>query len=629
MSNTREAVGAYLAGRTRAFAGMSSVSAEVPQFRERLLTSRDRQNVLDQAEEYRDLIGAAWVLVTNRDGILLARTDYPEEYDIDVSRGALIANALSGEQTSGAFIDDRDTSAVRLYMAVATPLASRGAAPQGVLVAAYVLDDSLARTIKQATNSEVVFFALTNDSVPRPAVVGGTLPAAEVGPALQTALHVDSLGADSVGTRMTAQLGGEHLIGLAGPIRSAGGDVFGGFLALRSREAELAAFAALRRTMLYAIALGVLLALGSAAIVARQIAGPVRRLALATRKVQDGDYSVDIEVRSRDEIGILSQAFKSLVEDLKEKAALVEYMMQASGAAPTQSIVTVPTAIRDAGGGGDQLRPGAVFAGRYEVKEILGAGGMGVVYRAFDRELQEPVAIKTLRPEALAGGNTALERFKQEIKLARRIAHRNVVRTYDLGEVGGTYYLTMEFVEGTSLKQLISSRGKLPVPVTLTVGKQLCRALEVAHAEGVIHRDIKPQNMVVEPNGFLKVMDFGIARLANPPKGKGLTEAGMSIGTPDYMSPEQLSGLEVDARADLYAAGVVLFECVTGRVPFEAETTWALIAKHLEEQPPDPRALNTDVPEALAAVILKAMAKEPAQRYATASEMHDALAALG
>ncbi len=629
LSNTRGAVGAYLAGRTRALAGMSSVSAEVPQFRERLLTSRDRQNVLDQAEEYRDLIGASWVLVTNRDGILLARTDYPEEYDIDVSRGALIANALSGEQTSGAFIDDRDTSAVRLFMAVATPLASRGAAPQGVLVASYTLDDSLAQTIKQATNSEVVFFALTNDSVPRPVVVGGTLPSAEVGPVLQSALHVDSLGADTVGTRMTAQLGGEHLIGLAGPIRSAGGDVFGGFLALRSREAELAAFAALRRTMLWAVALGVLLALGSAAVVARQIAGPVRRLARATRQVQDGDYSVDIEVRSRDEIGILSQAFKSLVEDLKEKAALVEYMMQASGAAPTQAIATVSTAIRDAGGGGDQLRPGAVFAGRYEVKEILGAGGMGVVYRAFDRELQEPVAIKTLRPEALAGGNTALERFKQEIRLARRIAHRNVVRTYDLGEVAGTYYLTMEFVEGTSLKQLISSRGKLPIPVTLTVGKQLCRALEVAHAEGVIHRDIKPQNMVVEPNGFLKVMDFGIARLADPAKGKGLTEAGMSIGTPDYMSPEQLSGLEVDARADLYAAGVVLFECVTGRVPFEAETTWALIAKHLEEQPPDPRTMNTEVPEGLAAVIVKAMAKEPSQRYATASEMHDALAALG
>jgi serine/threonine-protein kinase len=190
-------------------------------------------------------------------------------------------------------------------------------------------------------------------------------------------------------------------------------------------------------------------------------------------------------------------------------------------------------------------------------------------------------------------------------------------------------YLTMEYVEGTSLKSLIQSRGRLPVPVVLTVGKQLCRALEVAHEQGVIHRDIKPQNMVVEPNGFLKVMDFGIARLANPPKGKGLTEAGMAIGTPDYMSPEQLSGLELDLRSDLYSAGVVLFECLTGRVPFEAETPWSLIAKHIEEDPPNPRSLNPEVPEALSQVILKAMAKDKENRYQSAGEMHDALAAIG
>src|SRR6266540_66515 len=352
-----------------------------------------------------------------------------------------------------------------------------------------------------------------------------------------------------------------------------------------------------------------------------------RLLAIATRQLQEGDYSVDIPVKSRDEIGMLANAFRGLAADLKAKAALVDYMMQASGSAATQPIAATPTAVRAAGG--EPLRPGATFAGRYEVKEILGAGGMGVVYRAFDRELQEPVAIKTLKPEAMAGGTVALDRFKQEIRLARKIAHRNVVRTYDLGEQNGMYYLTMEYVEGTSLKQLIVSRGKLPVPVALTVGKQLCRALEVAHAEGVIHRDIKPQNIVVEPSGFLKVMDFGIARLANPPQGKGLTEAGVSIGTPDYMSPEQLSGAELDPRSDLYAAGVVLFECLTGKVPFEAETTWALVAKHLEEQPPDPRATNPEVPGPLALVILKAMAKQPVDRFATAAEMHDALARIG
>jgi len=623
--STRRAVDDYLTGRTRTLGRASTVATDVPQYRQRLLDKRNRAEALDQADDIRGLVGAAWVLVTNSDGILIARTDYREQYDRDLSVAPLVANALSGDQTSGAWLDDVQGT---MFMAIGTPLRDRPtSAPLGALVATYQIDDSLAAAIKQTTNSDVVFFAL--DTLNKPVVVGSTVPAQDIAPVLQSTVQPAALAADTGGEGMplAAAMGSQHLIGLAGAIRSPSGDVRGGFVALRSREAELAAFNALQRTMLYAVALGVVLALIFAFVQARQIAGPVRRLVVATRQVQDGDYSVDIAVKSRDEIGILSQAFRALVEDLKSKAALVDYMMQTSGGAPTQRIDTMPTAVRAVGG--EQLRPGAVFAGRYEVKEILGAGGMGVVYRAFDRELQEPVAIKTLRPEALAGGSAALDRFKQEIRLARRIAHRNVVRTYDLGEQNGMYYLTMEFVEGTSLKQLITSRGKLPVPVTLTVGKQLCRALEVAHAEGVIHRDIKPQNMVVEPSGFLKVMDFGIARLANPPKGKGLTEAGTSIGTPDYMSPEQLSGAELDPRSDLYAAGVVLFECLTGRVPFEAETTWALVAKHLEEEPPDPRSFNADVPVELAAVILKAMAKTPADRYATAAEMHDALARIG
>src|SRR3989441_1616249 len=574
---TRRAVDDYLAARTRTLGRASTVATDVPQYRQRLLNQGARAEALDQADDIRGLIGAAWVLVTNSEGVLIARTDYREQYDRDLSVAPLVANALSGDQTSGAWLDDVQGT---MFIAIGTPLRDRPtAAPLGALVATYQIDDSLAGAIKQATNSDVVFFAL--DTLGKPVVVGSTVPAQDISPALQSSVKAEALAADTGGEGMAlaASLGKQHVIGLAGAIRSPSGDVRGGFVALRSRESELAAFNALQRTMLWAVALGVALALIFAFVQARQITGPVRRFAVATRQVQEGDYGVEIAVNSRDEIGILSQAFKGLVEDLKEKAALVEYMM-AAGSAATQPIASVPTAVRAVGG--DQLRPGATFAGRYEVKEIVGAGGMGVVYRAFDRELQEPVAIKTLKPEAMAGGTAALERFKQEIRLARRIAHRNVVRTYDLGEQNGMYYLTMEYVEGTSLKQLIVTRGKLPVAVTLTVGKQLCRALEVAHAEGVIHRDIKPQNIVVEPSGFLKVMDFGIARLANPPQGKGLTEAGTSIGTPDYMSPEQLSGGELDPRNDLYAAGVVLFECLTGRVPFEAETTWALVAKHLE-----------------------------------------------
>jgi eukaryotic-like serine/threonine-protein kinase len=618
LTATRTAVEDFLAARTRTLGGLSTVATDVPQYRERLLKHGERADALDQANEIRDLIRAAWVLVTDNQGLLIARTDYPEQFEVDLSGAPLVAGALSGEAPSGAWLDDVRN---KLFIAVGTPLrASPQAAPQGALVATYEVNDSLAMAIRQATSSDVVFFAL--DTLNHPYVVGSTLPRDEMAAALQAGVKPDGLARDSTGQAMTARSGREHLIGLAGAVRSPAGDLRGGFVAFRSREAELASFRTLQRTILAAMLLGIVLALASAFVLARQIARPVQQLARATRRVQDGDYSVEIPVTTQDEIGLLSQAFRNLVEDLKEKAQLVEYMMHAATGSKTQPLAAAPAA-------GDLLRPGSIFAGRYDVKEVLGAGGMGVVYRAFDRELGEPVAIKTLRPDAVAGDPVALERFKQEIRLARRITHRNVVRTYDLGEVDGMYYLTMEFVEGTPLKALIQSRGRLPVPVTLTIGKQLCRALEMAHEEGVIHRDIKPQNIVVEANGFLKVMDFGIARLANPPRGKGLTEAGMAVGTPDYMSPEQLAGKELDPRSDLYSTGVVLFECLTGQLPFEADTPWSLIAKHIEEDPPSARSMNAEVPETVAQVVLRAMAKEPEQRYQTAVELHDALEALG
>ena len=275
--NTRHAVENFLAARTRTVGVVSAASGQIPQFRQRLFTSRSRAEVLDQAQEYRDLIGAAWVLVTDRDGILLARTDYPEEYDRDLSKGALIATGLSGEQAHGAFIDDRDSANIRLYVAVATPLRDRPeAAPQGVLVAAFALDDSLATAIHDATNSDVVFFAFPADSALPPVVTGSTLPREDLAPAVAPVrAGALSAGADS-GVAMATAMRGEHLVGLAAPVLSAAGDPFGGFLALRSRDAELAAFRTLQRTIVGALVLGVLLAFVSAFLVARLIAGPTR-----------------------------------------------------------------------------------------------------------------------------------------------------------------------------------------------------------------------------------------------------------------------------------------------------------------------------------------------------------------
>jgi serine/threonine-protein kinase len=271
------------------------------------------------------------------------------------------------------------------------------------------------------------------------------------------------------------------------------------------------------------------------------------------------------------------------------------------------------------------LTNGERFADRYEIRAAIGDGGMGSVYRAFDRELEEDVAIKMIKP-ALMTDRTLVERFKQEIRLARRISHPNVVRTHDLGEWEGVYYLTMEFVEGITVRDLIDSRGKLGVSAALAIGTQLVSALAVAHEQGVIHRDIKPQNLLLDAGGVLKVMDFGVARLAE--RKSTLTEVGLAVGTPAYMSPEQLLAETIDARSDLYSVGVVLFECLTGALPFEADSPISLIARLLNEDARPPVEVNVEVPPALSSLVLSLLAKKPEDRVRSADELGKRLAEI-
>jgi serine/threonine protein kinase len=235
------------------------------------------------------------------------------------------------------------------------------------------------------------------------------------------------------------------------------------------------------------------------------------------------------------------------------------------------------------------------------------------------------VAVKTLRPELLRDP-TLIERFKTEIRLARHITDKHVVRTHDFGERDGICYLTMEYVEGLTVRELLDTRGRLGVAPTLAIATQLAQSLAAAHEQGVIHRDIKPQNLLLDREGGLKVMDFGIARLAGGTS--GLTEVGMTIGTPDYMSPEQMLGEAVTEGSDLYSVGVVLFECLTGRLPFVANSAVALIAKSLREQPPDPASLNSEIPASLSALVLRLLGKTPDQRPANARELGRLLAEL-
>ena len=264
-----------------------------------------------------------------------------------------------------------------------------------------------------------------------------------------------------------------------------------------------------------------------------------------------------------------------------------------------------------------ELATGSTFAGRYQVIEELGHGGMGRVYKVFDTDIKEKIALKLLRPE-IALDKETVERFSNELKLARKIRHKNICGMFDLGKAEGTTFITMEFVPGEDLKKFIRKSGQLGAGRAVSIAKQICEGLAEAHHLGVVHRDLKPQNIMVDEDGNARIMDFGIARSL---RGKGITGAGVMIGTPEYMSPEQVEGKDVDQRSDIYSLGVILFEMVTGHVPFEGDTPFTIGVKHKSERPRNPRELNAQLPEDLSRVILHCLEKDKVKRYQTAEEL--------
>ena len=264
-----------------------------------------------------------------------------------------------------------------------------------------------------------------------------------------------------------------------------------------------------------------------------------------------------------------------------------------------------------------ELTTGSTFAGRYQIIEELGHGGMGRVYKVHDTKIGEKVALKLIRPEAVLD-KTAVERFSNELRLARKIRHKNICQMFDLGEDQGTRYITMEYVRGEDLKQLVRKVGRLSPGQAVGIARQVCEGLEEAHKLGIVHRDLKPQNIMVDEDGNARIMDFGIARSLS---GKGITGTGIMIGTPEYMSPEQVEGKETDQRSDIYSLGIILYEMATGRVPFEGETPFTIGVKHKSEAPKDPRELNAQLPADLSRLILRCLEKDKAARYQTAAEV--------
>ncbi len=264
-----------------------------------------------------------------------------------------------------------------------------------------------------------------------------------------------------------------------------------------------------------------------------------------------------------------------------------------------------------------ELTRGTTFADRYEIIEELGKGGMGRVYRVEDTKLKQEIALKLIKPE-IASDKKTIERFRNELRTARNIRHNHVCGMFDLGETEGTHFITMEYIRGEDLKSFIHRSGQLAVGTAVRIAQQICEGLSEAHKLGVVHRDLKSNNIMIDKEGNVRIMDFGIARSL---EGKGITGAGMMIGTPEYMSPEQVEGKEVDQRSDIYSLGIILYEMVTGRVPFEGDTPFTIGMKHKGERPKNPKELNTQIPDDLNRIILRCLEKDKEKRYQSAGEV--------
>jgi serine/threonine-protein kinase len=578
----------------------------------------------DTGAEFAENLGANTVFFFDAQGLLIARSDRAagEEAGRDFSGVTWVRDPLAHLTEASAYILELRTGRVLSLVASAPVVQGMGDEIRlnGVIAGSFAIDGERAREVARITDGEAAFIGNVAPREERPALQNLASTRTLEGPAVAAAVASTPGALDALFVKglpvgpIELDLKGERYLGTLMPIRSGGGDPIAALLVARSKQAELAAFQRIRESLLAMGGLILLVSIPISFALARGLARPIRQLADAADAVGRGQLDAPLPPAGAGEVGALAHAFSTMVGELKAKAELERLVGELqrrpgdiTGGKRTGAVAGAP--------GASGLEVGHTFANRYTILGALGHGGMGQVFRVKDKDLDDEVALKTLKADAQDAGLT--ERLRQEIKLARLITHPNVVRVHDFGESDGVRFLTMEYVAGTTLREMLDVGRRLEITPALQIAKQICRGLAAVHKAGIIHGDLKPQNVMVMGNGVVKLMDFGVAR----ERRQAEQVVGTSAGTPLYMSPEQARGGELDERSDIYSAGVVMFELFTGTCPFTDRDIYEIMRMHLNEPPPNPRLRRPDLPDALGQLILTCLAKSRLQRPATAADL--------
>ncbi len=643
----------------------------------------------DLSLEFEKALDFDVMIITDDEGNILARSDRPDAIDQNIAgRSALFDSALEGREAIG-IISIQE----KLLQTVVVPVFDNFAPDivRGTIALAYELSPEMAQETLSLTASEIGFFIFTrNEQREVDSLKSIFNTQTTLGPQLENWFKADSARWEGIYqseksiSHLKILVDEELFLSVAYPLKGANGSNLGFVLASQSQNELLKPFVRIQQQVILVGIICLVFASLFAWILSQRITKPIIQLAKTANQIQEGHFPEKrIIHKQNDEIDVLHNAVNHMGASLKEKAELENYLaalsddldesdqlvsessllndldktVQKSPAAvkatdthsstldedktivsDLQPIEEKATMVKMKSGAVEQAKTqdarvniGDTLANRYEILKLLGVGAMGEVFLARDRDLDENIAIKILSKTNFSP--EIFNQFKEEIRLARRITHRNILRTFDFGAYQKPFYITMEYVQGYDLGKLIQKKGALEPYIGIALARQICTAMHAAHQQGIIHRDLKPANMMINRQGILKIMDFGLAMKVNRSQNGKVNknddnEKTTIAGTPKYMAPEQFYGLELDERTDIYAIGVILFTIFCGRAPFTGKSFEDFAQQHASTEAPKLSRLVPDIPAELELIIDKALQKKPEHRFNNVRQMLDYLQAI-